>query len=215
MEPVALRISLRHTSKKQLVSNWNEGDELNIQRKLTGFYQVIRTEAENKKQDILLEIKTTISTSTANAVQNMLRDVSERLLHEENHLTQLKNKRIVQTITESRRKLINMRNDLRSKLIESVNEKLSTFVQTQEYMDFLCKGIQNDFAMYDNGAFEISQSDANLLERLCLNSKANIKLSDDNFIGGYKIILPKAIVDRTFKTKLEALSFNQFELPRL
>lgn len=96
--------------------------------------------------------------------------------------------------------------EIKSKVFDFVREKINVYRTTPEYTSYLIKQINEILQNYKD--FEmtiyIDPDDSGLLAQLKKETNGNIMVSDKNFLGGTRTIVPEKniLVDYSFKTRL-------------
>lgn len=100
----------------------------------------------------------------------------------------------------------------RQKIFDEAVEILHEFKNSPEYFDYMCKAINNalHFANGENIKIYIVPEDLPLKEKLCNAVNAEIEVSDSDFTGGIRAVIPSIniLIDESFETKLAELKEN-------
>ena len=83
--------------------------------------------------------------------------------------------------------------ELKEALFAEVKQKAQAFMETPEYMDYLCKQIREvkSFAGEDEIQISLSSGDSSKLETLSQKTGAELTVSSDDFIGGIRAAIPQ------------------------
>ena len=99
--------------------------------------------------------------------------------------------------------------ELKETLFVEVKQKAQAFMETPEYMDYLCKQIQEvkSFAGEDEIQISLSSGDSSKLEALSQKTGAELTVSSDDFIGGIRAAIPQKniMIDNSFLEGLESM----------
>lgn len=112
-----------------------------------------------------------------------------------------------------KRKQSRIQQELKEKIFDEVENMVKEFMKTDEYEDYLIKCIRKDvkFAGDDNIVIYINPSDENRRSDLQDATRALLRISNEDFIGGVRAIIKSRniLIDNSFKTLL-ANEFNKF-----
>ena len=99
--------------------------------------------------------------------------------------------------------------ELKEALFAEVKQKAQAFMETPEYMDYLCKQIREvkSFAGEDEIQISLSSGDSSKLETLSQKTGAELTVSSDDFIGGIRAAIPQKniMIDNSFLEGLESM----------
>lgn len=174
-------------------------------------------EAERKNEKVLTEIKDRFKRACEDYEKKARRIEEEILLKEKYKAEQIKNKNITEAMKNEKKSLIELRNQSTEKIFSNVRKKVEDFVNSDKYEKYLINQIEGAKNMYgsDMEVFIINK-DIKYKGVIFSATAIEVKISQENFIGGCKIIVTNKniIIDNTIETKLiEAkTSFNIFKI---
>lgn len=190
---------------------------MDVQQKLSGFYKIVTGEAQKKREEIFEQIRNKMKNDFEKDFEKTCRHSIEKINNKKFKYEQVKNKEIVETVSMARKNFLILRNELKNELFEQAEKKIFEFTKTQIYFEHIESELK---AMnYENPVIEFSSSDNELLKQMEKKFTFKIILSNENFLGGYRIYLKnsKIVIDKSFKTRLERAkeNFNKFKLPNI
>lgn len=107
--------------------------------------------------------------------------------------------------------------ELKAMLISDLRNRLALFMDSADYRHFLESEVKRalDFAQEAPMTIYLDPSDSDKLNRIAMDTGAEIKLSETSFLGGIRAVVPSKniLIDNSFQTKLEEISEKfQFRL---
>lgn len=188
---------------------------MDVQQKLSGFYRIIMGEAQQKKSKIFSELIQKIENDFKRDYEKETRLALTKINNKKFDFEQDANKKIVENASAERKKFLQLRSKLKDELFDRIQQSLIEFTNSQIYFEQIEKELRA--INFQNPSIEFSNSDNELL--LVMRQKFPFKmfLSEENFLGGYRIYLAdsKIVIDKSFKLRLENAksNFNKFKLP--
>ncbi len=178
---------------------------MNIENKLKGFLKVAMAEADEKKQALESQIKAEYDKAVEAAGKNAERQANEKVRLEAVKAEQEKNHAIIEAKSQIKRKFLRLKNELTDQLFTEITSKLEAFVKSESYEQYLLDGIKKTVDKYENISIILSEADMKHAERIKKELNVEVASSNEDFLGGFKAVLigKNAIVDNTFRTKLE------------
>ena len=177
-------------------------------KKLTDFRRLVFEDAERQRDDTL----SIVESEKKRRLSEAKAEIAERYKRRYNReMTKIKNKFNEELSTHrSRQKseLLSARDELKNSVFISVEKKLSEFIRTEKYGEYMKSQIEKAIALLncDNAVIIINADD-----EILKSSGYEYEVSDEDFKGGC-IVTDKAgkhRVDLTMKTKLSKLR-NEF-----
>ncbi len=178
---------------------------MNVERKLEGFLKMALTEAEEKEAVLRMQITEEYEKAADEARKHAAKAADERLRIEETKANQHKNHEITKSATEIKKKITNRRAELITELFRNVENRFLDYTKTEEYVSFLIEGAKAAVSKYGSVQIELMERDMGHNAVIEAKSGAVVLSSDEDFLGGFRVIVPKkdAILDCTFKDKLK------------
>lgn len=190
---------------------------MDVQQKLSGFYKIVTSEAQKKREEIFNQVKNDIKNNFEYNLQKSLKRAIEKVNTKKFESEQLKNKEIVEAISLSRKNILLLRAKLKNELFDEVEKKVIEFAKSHAYFEHIESELKK--INYENPLIELSSEDKDLLAYLQKKFTFEFFISKENFLGGYRIYLQnsKIVIDKSFLQRLEKSkeSFNEFKLPNL
>lgn len=95
---------------------------------------------------------------------------------------------------------------LKAKLFELVSDKIAKYRKTPEYVQYLTEQIKTVMSEYSDSkiVIYIDPADSALLDTLKPAANGNLQVSETEFLGGTRTIIPdkNILIDNSFKTRL-------------
>ena len=195
---------------------------MDIQTKLSKFYKMVVTEAENKNFSEFVHDYDKIQTEIKNYFDSLYADMIEKINIQKLKFDNQTDKFLASKIFDIRKNLLLKRLDLKDIFFAELKKKVTDFVKTDDYEKYILDKLNNfDPKKYkfENFVFEFSYRDESLISRIKNNFEFEFLFSKADFIGGYKIYANnhKILIDETFDGKIGKLEnqFNKFKLVEL
>ena len=181
---------------------------MNVEKKLATFSKIIEEEANAKRQATLHEIDTKLNTTLEDFKAKAEAEARAKIDAEKTAADRLVKREISMYSNDRKKTLLAKRTELEDKLFESARTKLVEYTKSEEYKENLIKFVENEM---NNGPCEIIVSKSDYERFFAGEQWASIISSgNDNFIGGYKVVLKDRgrIIDNTYKLKLDDAKEN-------
>ena len=195
---------------------------MDIQTKLSKFYKMVVTEAENKNFSEFVHDYDKIQTEIKNYFDSLYADMIEKINIQKLKFDSQTDKFLASKIFDIRKNLLLKRLDLKDIFFAELKKKVTDFVKTDDYEKYISDKLNNfDPKKYkfENFVCEFSYKDESLISRIKNNFEFEFLFSKADFIGGYKIYANnhKILIDETFDGKIGKLEnqFNKFKLVEL
>lgn len=180
---------------------------MTTEEKLQHFLDSCVADATSRADNMLSEYETALKNTLEEHKKDALSRQKQELTSETDKLTRDSNKKLSIEQIELRKEFASMQNELKDKLFVEVKDKLSRFMESEEYHKLLDKQIEAaiSFAGNDDITIYLDPTDEDLLRGLSLKYGKTIKLSDSAILGGTKAVISSknVLIDNSFKTKLE------------
>ncbi len=182
---------------------------MTIDEKLQHFYDISIEEA---KEDAAKEIQThrEMLSQMLNEHKDARRQGAEaEIKAEADHVRREINKALAAEQITLKRHWSRKQEDLKEDLFSAVRKKVDTFMKSPEYLDYLCRQIQEvqEFAGTDEVHISLSSGDNDKLDVLTAKTGAELTVSKDDFIGGVRAAIPEKniMIDNSFLEGLESM----------
>lgn len=190
---------------------------LTTDEKLQHFYDISIESAQEDARKLLETHKSALDKSFAEHKETKYRQAQAELSAESDKLKRDFNKEVSSQQIHIKRKFSAVTEELRDKLFQEVKDKLALFKESPEYLQMLCRQIQEalDFAQGDEMVIYIDPSDAGLCGEIV--QKLNLKdvvptVSKEEFMGGMRAVIrsKNILIDNSFLTLMndEKEKFN-------
>ncbi|MDR3090973.1 MAG: hypothetical protein LBU36_02075 [Clostridiales bacterium] len=188
---------------------------MNVDQKLDLFLKSAMDDAVAHKEQVLADLDAHYRKACDDYRREAETNAKKRLKDEYfKALRVIKNKEIIQAATESKKSLIDLRNQFYEDIFKNVEAKLLDFTQSAEYAEYLVNGI-------GKAAEGLPDAEAYLLPdhlKLVAGKKAlarvALKNAEEDFWGGFRIKSGGLVIDNTFKTRFaeERRSVSMFKI---
>jgi hypothetical protein len=190
---------------------------LTVQNKIANFYRIIINESRAKRKAMFLETKDSFALSINDFLLNETNKCEINILKEKSDMQKKEILSITSKKSLDKKNLIIKREQLKKSLFLKLENKLREFVNSDLYLEFIKNGINNFMIERENILkIEFSKSDEKNIDEINKNFNLEFCLSDDDFIGGFKLYLkkPNSVIDQTFLSKIknEENNFNKINL---
>lgn len=186
---------------------------MEYERKFEEFSNIVLKEASDEKQKMLADVRAKISEANKKLKDELIKKAEQNLKLETEKTVRLKNENVSKAIMESRRKIIEKREQLLESMHVAVKNRLLEFKKSDRYMDWILKQIENAQKQLNdtNVTVYIGKCDQNIFDNLIQKTKVKLKVDDNIKIGGCKVISDKKrmLVDSTFEKRIEE-AFSDF-----
>lgn len=187
---------------------------MKTEEKLNEFKRLAVSEAENIRVKNLKHINIKIKEEASKGIKEA-EALSKLKIDEEFHKSsQARNKELLEAKNLCKRKLIDLRKEYENNIFEHVERKLHEFTKTEQYVPYLISSIKKVL----KGGMDIYFVKQDMMHTKIIKEELNINIleSDEDFIGGFKAIMPNKnmVIDNSFKSRLleERERFNAFKI---
>lgn len=182
---------------------------MTIDEKLQHFYEISIEEAKEDAAKAIQEHKESLAQILENH-KSSRRQISEaEVKAEADHVRREINKALSAEQITLKRDWSRKHEELKEDLFSIVRKKVEAFMASPEYLDYLCKQIQEikKFAGKDQVHISLSRNDDDKLETLIAKTETELTVSEDDFIGGIRATIPEKniLIDNSFLEGLESL----------
>ena len=177
---------------------------MDLEEKLKQFADLVFSEVENEKKDILSKVENEYNNSIIEFEASTSQKYSKRLKEETEKAKRLMQKDIVEAQAKLKRELINKRTEQIDAIFENVNKKLDEYYKTPEYVNGIIETINNNNKMGPETVVYLVERDMAHKQIIEKETGVTVKLSAENFTGGLKMTLSdKQIADYSIKSRFE------------
>ena len=182
---------------------------MTIEEKLQHFYDVSVEEASGSANQALEEHKKHLANMFSDHKQTRHQDDQAQLKAETENAKREVNKALSAQQLTLKRNLTARENELKDKLFVEVKERLTQFMSTTEYEDYLVRKIKEavDFAKDDELFIFLSPEDEGLKHTMMARTGFPVQISKEPFIGGIRATIPSKniLIDNSFMESLHTL----------
>ena len=182
---------------------------MTIDEKLQHFYEVSVEEAKEDAAKAIQEPRESLSQMLEDHKAARRQSAEAEVKAEAEHVRREINKALAAEQITLKRGWSRKQEELKETLFVEVKQKAQAFMETPEYMDYLCKQIQEvkSFAGEDEIQISLSSGDSSKLEALSQKTGAELTVSSDDFIGGIRAAIPQKniMIDNSFLEGLESM----------
>lgn len=182
---------------------------MTIDEKLQHFYDVSIEEAKKDAAKEIQEHRESLSQMLNEHKDARRQGAEAEIKAEADHVRREINKALATEQITLKRHWSRKQEELKDNLFSAVRKKVDAFMQSPEYLDYLCKQIRNvqEFAGTDPVYISISSGDSDKLDILTAKTGAELTLSKDDFIGGVRAAIPEKniMIDNSFLEELESM----------
>lgn len=179
---------------------------MNLEEKLEDFYITVIDSATNQGISIVEEYRKTLQKIFDEHQKAAYKKAENTFRIETDNIIQEKNRRLSEETLNLRRKVLDRSEHFTGLLFEEVKKMLEEFMKTPSYQDYMTKKIKEayDFAQGDEIILYINETDGNLKPLLEAATGLKLKISDRDFLGGIRAVLPlsSVLIDHSLLTKL-------------
>lgn len=182
-------------------------NRLTTEEKLQNFYTASIESAQNEAKTLLDEHKAALDKIFQEHQEMKNRQAEAELSAEADKLKREINKAVSSEQLHIKRMLSDKQEDLKAQLFVEVKNKLSAYMDTPAYEQFLYQKIKDALAFADGEEIIIYIDPADEIHQHSLMQKLGImpRLSRETFQGGMRAVIPSKniLIDNSFKTMLE------------
>lgn len=182
---------------------------MTIEEKLQHFYDVSVEEASGSANQALEEHKKHLAKMFSDHKQTRQQDAQAQIKAETENAKREINKALSAQQLTLKRNLTARENELKDELFVEVKERLTQFMSTTEYEDYLVRKIKEavDFAKDDELFIFLSPEDEGLKHTMMARTGFPVQISKEPFIGGIRATIPSKniLIDNSFMESLHTL----------
>ena len=176
---------------------------MTIEEKLQHFYDSSIEEAYQEASQMIEEHKKNLDAMLSEHKRSRRQSAEAEVKAEAENARREVNKALSAQQLMIKRNWTKKQNELKDKLFAEVQNLLEDFVKTPEYDSYLCRKIKEaqDFAGEDELHIYLTPSDSSRLESISQKTGAELRLADEEFIGGIRAIIPgkNILIDNSFR----------------
>lgn len=180
---------------------------MTLDEKLASFRKLALADASQKSEEMIVEYQNSLQEMLKDHEEAMSRKTASLLEVESQKLIQEKNRQMAVEHLDFRRRLNEKTDELKEILFADVSERLSKYMETEEYEKCLEKQIRDAlaFARGDKITIYINPTDEGKKAALEKATEATLTVSAIDFIGGTRAVISERniLIDRSFLTKME------------
>ena len=185
---------------------------MTIEEKLQHFYDSSIEEAYQEASQMIEEHKKNLDAMLSEHKKSRRQSAEAEVKAEAENARREVNKALSAQQLMIKRNWTKKQNELKDKLFAEVQNLLEDFVKTPEYDSYLCRKIKDaqDFAGEDELHIYLTPSDSSRLESISQKTGAELRLADEEFIGGIRAIIPgkNILIDNSFREAFLACKKN-------
>lgn len=179
---------------------------MNLEDKLTRFYNNCIDSANQKAAETLEQHQAVLDQLLDEHKHARRRQADAELADEKVKLQRDMNKALSAEQLKIRRVQTTRTLEIRQELFDLVQQKLSDYQKTPEYMAYLCEKISKAaaFAQDDEILFYVDASDKDLIPELSAKTGVKIEVSDRPIMGGMQALIPQKniLINNSFASAL-------------
>lgn len=182
---------------------------MNVEKKLDGFMKIALDEAVEHKRQVEEDLERQFTTACDEYRKSVGDAAKKKLRQEYVNAQSLKNKEVIQATTESKKAVIDLRNQLLEKIFENITAKLREYVKAPEYGINLLEEIKSAVLNVETAVIYLTPEDMKHVRgKINIGGVSYIETYED-FIGGYKMKFnDNALIDNTYRNKLNEAKRN-------
>lgn len=181
---------------------------MTTEEKLQHFYDVSVGEAIEESNKLIENHQKELEKQFDLHRQEKQKEAEILLKAESDRISREINKSLSASQLEIKRSWTKTQNNLKDKLFAEVRELLESFTTTPQYVDYLLRKINEvkEFAGDDEVSVYLTPSDQDKLEDLSRRSNMALQISDQDFWGGVKAMIPQKniLIDNSFQSAFQA-----------
>ena len=179
---------------------------MTTEEKLQHFYDASIESAQKDAQNLKDEHKKSLEKMFLEHKTAREQEINQRILAESRILKREINKTVSAKQLEYRRILSSKTEEFEDAIFEEVEKKLMAFKSTPDYLEFLCRHVEEalKFASDDDLTIYIDPSDKDLLSTLKDRCGRTPLVSKDSWMGGMRAVIrsKNILIDYSFTTLL-------------
>ncbi|HKL79612.1 MAG TPA: V-type ATP synthase subunit E [Mobilitalea sp.] len=179
---------------------------MTLNEKLDIFYTSVIDSATAQNIEIVNEYNNTLKNIKDERRQAALIKAKNTYRIAIDNIKREKNRKLSHDTLDIKRRVLERTSELTDKIFLDVEKKLTEFMQTPAYQEYLISKIKeaNEFARNDVVTIYINPSDSGLLQELEKATGITLTVSNRDFFGGIRAVIParSILIDYSFITKL-------------
>ena len=186
-----------------------EEENMTIDEKLQHFYDISVEEAKEEAAKAIQEHKEQLARIFEEHKASRTQSAEAEIKAEADHVRREVNKALSAEQITLKRDWSQKQEELKESLFAEVRKKLEDYMSTSDYMDYLCRQIQEvmDFAGEDEVQISLSSNDGDKAAVLSEKTGVPLSVSEDFFLGGIVAAIPhkNIMIDNSFLEELETM----------
>lgn len=182
---------------------------MTLEEKLKHFQTTTMENATKKSEEMLKEYKDALNKVFEEHKLAKNREAELQIKIEKDDIKREQNKELSNEQIRIKKSLRDKHEKLKEELFAKVYQKISNFMQTEEYTQVLIKQIKKalDFAKEEPLTIYIDAVDASKKEELEQATGTTLEVSEESFLGGIRAIVSSkhVLIDESFETKFEEI----------
>ena len=180
---------------------------MNTEKKLEYFTDAITKEVESKKRQARRQMTTEFNTQVSAGVAQAKTEAEARIAAEKQELDKSVNKRLTEAITEGRRALSALREELTAQLFDDIKADVIAFTHTPEYEGFLIDGLQAILGKTKQPYkyIQLNPKDMGLSDKIQNATGLTPEPTETDILGGFRLLSANRdkAADYTFVSSLD------------
>jgi V/A-type H+/Na+-transporting ATPase subunit E len=185
---------------------------MTLDEKLDNFYNSAIEDATAQSVKILESYELTLKEMAEEKKKSLKKQAEQRIHTESDNLQREKNKKLSNESMDIKRAISEKTREKVDILFADVEKRLSSYMKTPEYQDFLIKKINEavTFANSDEITIYINPTDAHLKPALEAATHVKLTVSNIDFLGGIRCVITEKhiLIDNSFISKLKEEKSN-------
>ena len=179
---------------------------MTIEEKMEHFRRLSLESASTQSEETLSSYKQSLDEELELYKESAIKIAEDSKKARLNQALSMSKKRLASSQMAIRRNLTKTQDEMKDKVFSLVENKLSDYRKTPEYLQYIIKQIKDVMEEYSDYQITIylDSADAPLLDEVKKVCEGNILVYDKEFLGGTKTIIPEKniMIDNSFQTRL-------------
>jgi vacuolar-type H+-ATPase subunit E/Vma4 len=181
---------------------------MNIEKKLAALEKEIINQADDECKKIREDYELKKDELVAKLELELLAEIYNSIQKEKRRISKEKNNRVLAFSSDAKRKLSLQREKMIDQIFEDVEKKVSAFVESAEYPDYLKKNIDFALSVFQNEKITLilSKNDQKYADELKNYNPyvENVEITADDILGGLRAVglTSGKIYDNTLKNAI-------------
>lgn len=185
---------------------------MTLDEKLDNFYHSAIEDATAQSVKILDSYELTLKQMAEEKKNTLKKQAEQKIRTESDNLLREKNKKLSNESLNIKRAISEKTKEKVDILFDDVEKRLSSYMKTPEYQDFLVNKIKDALAFANNDEITIyiNPTDAHLKSALEAATQAELTISNIDFLGGIRCVITEKhiLIDNSFISKLKEEKSN-------